>query len=120
METNYSNIDFEDDVSNNLNEVLNSFAIEVDLIDSWKKLYKDGNQFGNRYYQDIDYKTKENFFNNSKEKNTETLVDYINDIFSNFVHLSGDKKFGEDAAIICGIGKIAHQSVLIIHDDEAI
>ena len=80
---NDSGFDFPHEDSNNLNEILNSFAIEVDLIDSWKKLYKDGNQFGNRYYQDIDFKTKENFLNNSKEKNTETLVNYINDILLN-------------------------------------
>ena len=79
---NYSNAETDYD-SNNLNEVLNSFAIEVDLIDSWKKLYKDGNQYGSRYYQDIDYKTKKEFLNNSKEKNTETLVNYINDILLN-------------------------------------
>ena len=36
-------------------------------------------------------------------------TDYINNIFSTFVPLSGDKKFGEDAAIICGIGKIIDQ-----------
>jgi len=30
-------------------------------------------------------------------------TDYINNIFSNFIPLSGDKKFGEDAAIICGL-----------------
>jgi acetyl-CoA carboxylase carboxyl transferase subunit alpha len=45
-------------------------------------------------------------------------TDYINNIFSTFVLLSGDKKFGEDAAIICGIGKIIDQSVLIIGNEK--
>ncbi|MDC0056596.1 acetyl-CoA carboxylase carboxyltransferase subunit alpha [Alphaproteobacteria bacterium] len=45
-------------------------------------------------------------------------TDYINNIFSNFVPLSGDKKFGEDAAIICGIGKIIDQSVIIIGNEK--
>ena len=27
-------------------------------------------------------------------------TDYINNIFSNFIPLSGDKKFGEDSAIV--------------------
>ena len=45
-------------------------------------------------------------------------TDYINNIFSNFIPLSGDKKFGEDAAIICGIGKIIDQSFLIIGNEK--
>ena len=32
--------------------------------------------------------------------------DYIESIFENFVSLAGDKKYGEDAAIISGIGSL--------------
>ncbi len=45
-------------------------------------------------------------------------IDYINNIFSNFIPLSGDKKFGEDPAIVCGMGKILDQSVLIIGNEK--
>ena len=45
-------------------------------------------------------------------------TDYINNIFSNFIPLSGDKKFGEDPAIVCGMGKILDQSVLIIGNEK--
>ena len=45
-------------------------------------------------------------------------IDYINSIFENFIALSGDKKFGEDKAIISGIGKIAQQSFMIIGNEK--
>ncbi|SVB17918.1 uncharacterized protein METZ01_LOCUS170772, partial [marine metagenome] len=32
--------------------------------------------------------------------------------------MSGDKKFGEDPAIVCGMGKIIDQSVLIIGNEK--
>ena len=45
-------------------------------------------------------------------------IDYINSIFENFISLSGDKKFGEDKAIMSGIGKIAQQSFMIIGNEK--
>ena len=45
-------------------------------------------------------------------------IDYINSIFENFIALSGDKKFGEDLAIIGGIGKISDQSFIIIGNEK--
>lgn len=45
-------------------------------------------------------------------------IDYINFIFENFIPLSGDKKFAEDKAIICGIGKIKNQSFMIIGNEK--
>jgi len=45
-------------------------------------------------------------------------LDYINNIFSDFVPLAGDKKYGEDEAIISGIAKIETQSVVIIGNEK--
>ena len=45
-------------------------------------------------------------------------LSYIKNIFSDFVALSGDKKFAEDAAIVCGIGKIFNQSFLVIGNEK--
>ena len=45
-------------------------------------------------------------------------IDYINNIFNNFIVLSGDKKFAEDYAIIGGIGKIGEQSVVVIGNEK--
>lgn len=41
-------------------------------------------------------------------------ADYINMMVEDFVELHGDKRFGDDKAIICGLGKIGHERFLII------
>lgn len=41
-------------------------------------------------------------------------LDYINNIFSNFVELHGDRHFADDKSIIGGIAKLSERSVMII------
>ncbi|HPI19237.1 MAG TPA: acetyl-CoA carboxylase carboxyltransferase subunit alpha [Candidatus Kapabacteria bacterium] len=41
-------------------------------------------------------------------------LDYINNIFTEFVELHGDRKFGDDAAIIGGMAKLDDKSVMIV------
>ncbi len=41
-------------------------------------------------------------------------ADYVNMMIEDFVELHGDKRFGDDKAIICGLGSIGHEKVLII------
>ncbi len=45
-------------------------------------------------------------------------LNYINNIFSNFIPLSGDKKFGEDEAIIGGLGSIGSDSFVILGSEK--
>ena len=45
-------------------------------------------------------------------------LDYIDNIFLNFVSLSGDKKFAEDKAIVGGLAKIDDLSVMIIGNEK--
>ena len=45
-------------------------------------------------------------------------IDYIKLIFDNFITLAGDKKYGEDEAIIAGIGKIENKSYMIIGNEK--
>ncbi len=40
--------------------------------------------------------------------------DYINMIIEDFVELRGDKRFGDDKAMICGLGRIGQERLLII------
>ena len=40
--------------------------------------------------------------------------DYIERIFVDFEELHGERYFGDDPAIICGIGRLGKQSVVII------
>ncbi|BDB96334.1 acetyl-CoA carboxylase carboxyltransferase subunit alpha [Candidatus Hydrogenosomobacter endosymbioticus] len=44
--------------------------------------------------------------------------DYISRIFQQFVHLAGDRKFGEDRAIVSGIAKLYGRSVLVIGHEK--
>lgn len=45
-------------------------------------------------------------------------LDYIDNIFYDFVPLAGDKKFGEDKAIVGGFGKINNKSFVIIGNEK--
>lgn len=54
----------------------------------------------------------------ARHPNRPHTYDYIKNIFSNFISLAGDKKFGEDEAIISGLGKIDNQSVMIIGTEK--
>jgi len=45
-------------------------------------------------------------------------IDYINTIFDNFTKLAGDKRYGEDEAILAGIGKIKNQSFVLIGNEK--
>jgi len=45
-------------------------------------------------------------------------IHYINTIFDNFIKLAGDKKYGEDEAILAGIGKIKDKSFVIIGNEK--
>ncbi len=41
-------------------------------------------------------------------------MDYIQNIFEDFVELHGDRKFGDDHAIVGGLAKFKGQSVLVV------
>ena len=45
-------------------------------------------------------------------------LDYIHNIFEDFTILAGDKKFGEDKAIVGGFGKIDGQSYVVIGNEK--
>ena len=43
---------------------------------------------------------------------------YINSLIDNFQALSGDRSYGEDKAVICGIGSFQGESVLVIGQEK--
>lgn len=43
-----------------------------------------------------------------------SFLDYVDMIFSEFIELHGDRQFGDDPAIICGMAKIEHEKVFVI------
>ena len=42
-----------------------------------------------------------------------TSIEYIEQIFDEFIELHGDRNFKDDQAIICGLGRIGNQSYTI-------
>ncbi len=50
----------------------------------------------------------------SRNENRPKTIDYINDIFSDFVELSGDRLSSDDKSITAGIGKINGKTVAVI------
>ena len=54
----------------------------------------------------------------SRHSNRPHMLDYVDNIFSNFIPLSGDKKFAEDKAIVGGLATIDDLSVMIIGNEK--
>lgn len=47
-----------------------------------------------------------------------TFSDFLNELFDNFVELHGDRLFGDDPAIIAGLGTFENESVVIIGQEK--
>lgn len=47
-----------------------------------------------------------------------TAIEYIEQIFDEFIELHGDRNFKDDQAIICGLGRIGNQSYTIIAEQK--
>lgn len=47
-----------------------------------------------------------------------TSLDYIEEIFDDFIELHGDRNFKDDKSIVCGIGTIENQSYTIIAEQK--
>ena len=92
---------------NNISPVANKEKInkyEVEKINLLKKLYSNLTAW-----------QKVQIARHPKRPHT---LDYINLIFKNFIQLSGDKKYGEDNAIIGGIGSIDNKSFMVIGTEK--
>ncbi len=47
-----------------------------------------------------------------------TAVDYITRLFTRFIELHGDRYFGDDPAIICGLGDLGDQTVVVVAQER--
>lgn len=50
----------------------------------------------------------------ARAKGRPTGIDYISNIFSDFIELHGDRRFGDDNAVVAGIGRISGMPVTVI------
>ena len=47
-----------------------------------------------------------------------TALDYINEIFDEFIELHGDRCYGDDKAMVCGLGRKENQNYTIIAEQK--
>jgi acetyl-CoA carboxylase carboxyl transferase subunit beta len=47
-----------------------------------------------------------------------TSLDYISRLLGRFVELHGDRQFGDDPAIICGLGELDEQTVVVVAQER--
>ena len=47
-----------------------------------------------------------------------TALDYINEIFDEFIELHGDRCYGDDKAMVCGLGRIENQKYTITAEQK--
>lgn len=50
----------------------------------------------------------------SRHPNRPYSLDYIERLITDFVELHGDRRFGDDAAIVCGLGRFRGRSVVVV------
>lgn len=54
----------------------------------------------------------------ARHPNRPHCLNYIKGLFDEFIPLSGDRLFGEDPAIVCGLGRFRDYSVMIIGQEK--
>ena len=50
----------------------------------------------------------------ARSSNRKTSLDYIDEIFDEFIELHGDRFFSDDMSTVCGLAKIKNQNFTII------
>ena len=54
----------------------------------------------------------------ARHESRPSSLDYIGRIFDNFVEIHGDRSFGDDPAIICGLGHLGGQTVMALGQER--
>ena len=54
----------------------------------------------------------------ARNQKRKTALDYINEIFDEFIELHGDRCYGDDKAMVCGLGRIENQNYTIIAEQK--
>ena len=54
----------------------------------------------------------------AREADRPTALDYIENIFDEFMELHGDRYFKDDKSIVCGLGNIGKQNYTIIGEQK--
>ena len=116
-----SYLDFEKSLSEiegkirELNEARLSSEQDDISLDEIAKLEKKAQELLTKIYSDLDTWEKTQV---ARHPNRPHFSDYIEGMLNNFVPLAGDRLFGEDKAIIGGLGKMDDTSVMLIGHEK--
>lgn len=94
-------------------EELKKFTVEkeIDFTDEIKHLEEKAKRLADEIYSNL---TPWQRVQIARHPNRPTTLDYIEHIFDSFLEIHGDRLYGDDPAIVAGIGKLAGQPVTII------
>ncbi|HAL48220.1 MAG: acetyl-CoA carboxylase carboxyl transferase subunit beta [Chloroflexi bacterium] len=54
----------------------------------------------------------------ARHESRPTAADYIPRIFTSFVELHGDREYGDDRSVLCGLGQLAGQTVVLLAQER--
>lgn len=54
----------------------------------------------------------------ARAQNRNTSLDYIENVFDDFMELHGDRNYKDDKAIVCGLARIGEQNFTVIAEQK--
>ena len=87
----------------------------VDISDEIDQLSKKSLQLTKEIYSDL---TPWQITKIARHAERPYTLDYINDIFTDFVEMHGDRHFGDDKAIIGGVARLDGKPVMVIGEEK--
>jgi acetyl-CoA carboxylase carboxyl transferase subunit alpha len=87
----------------------------VSIADEVKSLETKVQKLLNELYEDLDPWQKAQV---ARHRNRPHAMDYIKSLITDFVPLAGDRKFGEDEAIIGGLGRFQGQGIVVVGQEK--
>ncbi len=88
---------------------------DIDIVSEIKRLEQKLNKSLNSVYENLSAWQKAQI---ARHPNRPHCLDYINALIDDFVLLCGDRRFGDDEAMVAGIGKFDGVSVVVIGQEK--
>jgi acetyl-CoA carboxylase carboxyl transferase subunit alpha len=83
----------------------------IDVQDEIKKLEEKARRLREEIYSNL---TRWQRVQLARHPQRPYMLDYVERIMTNFVELHGDRAFGDDPAIICGVGQLGPRKIFVV------
>ena len=100
-----------------LNTLKKNLGSDSVLVDEFNSLDKQINKMLQKVYQNLE---PWEYVQIARHPDRPTGSDYIEKLITDFFPISGDRAFGEDPALVCGLGKFEGVSVAVIGHNKGI